>query len=181
MEASAMRLATVETTAMGLTASESTTAVRIAVEAAIAPTVKTFPATEAAVMRSLAATKATFTVPAAVAAKTLASETVAPVKVTVSPATLVSTATVVAGSNVESAFAVEAMKPGSRADEHTIVKIVRAVIPVGSAVVRSVIVISVRANRRRPHIDRADADRHAHLRVGRSCSHYQDSKQNRVL
>jgi hypothetical protein len=109
--------------------------------------------------------------------------------------TMPSTGTVVVPSAVvaaavESTPAVEAVEPGARADKHSPGKIIRAVIPVGRASVGGVPVISVGADRSRPHIGGPSVNRpnpnsnsNPNLSVGspRACHCHKNPEQYSVL
>jgi hypothetical protein len=100
-------------------------------------------------------------------------------------------AIVIAPSAVVAPPAIVAMEPGSRAKKHAARKIIGAVVSVRRAVIRSVPVISIRANRRRTNIfrldvcwagiDRANPDSHPHLRIRRTGRYRNNSQQHHVL
>jgi hypothetical protein len=80
---------------------------------------------------------------------------------------VVSAAAIVTATTVE-AMAITAVEPGAGADEDTTGEVVRPVITVRSAGVRSVTVVTVGADRRRADctVDGAYPDAHPNLRVG---------------
>jgi hypothetical protein len=97
--------------------------------------------------------------------------------------------TIVAAA-IESTPAVETVEPGARADKHSPGKIIRTVIAVGRASIRGVPVISVGADRSRPHVGRPlvtrphpNSNSNAYLSVSspRARQRHKNSKQYSIL
>lgn len=87
---------------------------------------------------------------------------------------------------VESATAVEAMEPWTRADEHAAGKIVRAIVAIRRAGIRGIPVIAIGAGRSRPnvgwgHVPWPKSNSNPNLRVGRARHNHAKPEQNCVL
>jgi hypothetical protein len=130
---------------------------------------------EAASVKALIPVEATIPVPVAFATEPLM---IAP-PVAVAPSVMIA----VPASSIETVptavvtAPIEAAEPRTRTDEHPTRKIIRAVVTVRGASIWCVAVVTVRAVRRRAHVNRAwrgdncsnsDAESHAHLCLGRS-------------
>jgi hypothetical protein len=82
-------------------------------------------------------------------------------------------------STVPTAAAVVTMKPGTCADKHAPRKIIRAVVAVRCAGVRSISVVAIRTYRSRPNVGRAKLNRD--LRVRRPRHNHEKPEQNAIL
>ena len=76
-----------------------------------------------------------------------------------------------------------AVIPGACADEHTADKVARPVKSIGRAGIGIIVIVAIRANRRRPNrVSRTIAHAHSDLRRRMYCRYsQQDSKQREVL
>jgi hypothetical protein len=89
-------------------------------------------------------------------------------------------------SAIESATAVEAMEPWTRADEHAAGKIVRAVVAIRCAGIRGVPVVAIGADRCRPDIGWGnvawpESNSDPNLRMGRARHNHAKAEQNCVF
>jgi hypothetical protein len=93
-------------------------------------------------------------------------ESVVNVPATIPTSAMIPIATTIVTAAIKP-MTVEPMEPRAGADKYSVREVVRAPISVGRASVRSIRVVAVGANWRRPNRDanRADADSHSYLRA----------------
>ena len=165
---------------------EVTAAMRVSSVASAEPFVAAEPATVPAAFaaKPFATPESTTAMPFAFAAEITPAPK--PIVVTVPTPIIVATPTVVAVSTVIAASAVVAIEPGAGADKHAADKVIGTVVAVGRAIIRIVIVVAIRTNRRRPVVFRSyihgtESDSDVNLRLRGACRYYENPEQQSVL
>jgi hypothetical protein len=162
------------TAAVGLTTAESVTAVELATAAVetLASAESTVAMPSAVAVETLASTESTIATPSVVAMESFASAKSVMVAVP-------STAIVAAPSTVIAAT-IKAMEPRTRADKHSAGKVIRAVVTVGCAGIRRIVIIAVGTSGRRANVTWADS--HDNLGIcSTSRQEREESNHNHVL
>jgi hypothetical protein len=85
--------------------------------------------------------------------------------------------------SIEPAAAIESVEPRAGADKCSAHEIVRTVVAIGRAGIRRVVIIAIRANRRRPNVRRphSESNSDSNLRAGGSRDSHAEPEQHRVF